>query len=134
MEILKSSQILQFHNKNKEGSVMIKLKSIRHTGVPVMDVDKAKAFYGDILGFQEIPRPEIRGVPGIWYECNGAQVHIIGQRNEMAAQGLPGIGTHIAVHVEDFEEAKRILTEKGIEFKEFMPPPHIGNAPVLFVK
>ena len=113
---------------------MIKLKSIRHTGVPVMDVDKAKAFYGDLLGFQEIPRPEIKGIPGIWYECNGTQVHIIGQRNEMAAQGLPGIGTHIAVQVEDFEEAKRVLTEKGIEFKEFMPPPHIGNAPVLFVK
>jgi len=113
---------------------MIKLKSIRHTGVPVMDVDKAREFYGDVLGFKEIPRPEIKGVPGIWYECNGTQVHIIGQRNEMAAQGLPGIGTHIAIHVEDFEEAKRELTAKGIEFKEFMPPPHIGNAPVLFVK
>jgi glyoxylase I family protein len=113
---------------------MIKLKSIRHTGVPVMDVDKAREFYGSVLGFTEIPRPEIRGVPGIWYECNGTQVHIISQRNDMAAQGLPGIGTHIAIHVEDFEEAKRELTAKGIEFKEFMPPPHIGNAPVLFVK
>ena len=47
---------------------------------------------------------------------------------------MPGIGTHIAIHVEDFEEAKRELSAKGIEFKEFMPPPHIGNAPVLFVK
>jgi len=113
---------------------MIKLKSIRHTGVPVMDVDKAKAFYGDILGFQEIPRPEIRGIPGIWYECNGTQVHIIGQRNEMAAQGLPGIGTHIAVQVEDIEEAKRELTAKGIQFNEFAPPPQFGGGLVLFVK
>ena len=113
---------------------MIKLKSIRHTGVPVIDVDKAREFYGDVLGFTEIPRPEIRGIPGIWYECNGTQVHIIGQRNEMAAQGFPGVGTHIAIQVEDFEEAKRVLTEKGIAFNEFTPPPHIGNAPVLFVR
>ena len=113
---------------------MIKLKSIRHTGVPVMDVEKAREFYGEVLGFQEIPRPEIRGIPGIWYECAGTQVHIIGQRNEMAAKGLPGVGTHLAVQVENLEEAKTVLTKKGIAFQEFTPPPHIGNAPVLFVK
>ena len=113
---------------------MIKLKSIRHTGVPVMDVEKAREFYGGVLGFKEIPRPEIKGIPGIWYEWNGTQVHIIGQRNEMAAKGLPGVGTHIALQVEDLEEAKKVLTERGIEFREFTPPPNIGNAPVLFVR
>jgi len=113
---------------------MIKLKSIRHTGVPVMDVEKAREFYGEVLGFKEIPRPEIKGIPGIWYEWNGTQVHIIGQRNEMAAKGLPGVGTHIALQVEDLEEAKKVRTERGIEFREFTPPPNIGNAPVLFVR
>jgi catechol 2,3-dioxygenase-like lactoylglutathione lyase family enzyme len=113
---------------------MIKLKSIRHTGVPVMDVEKAREFYGEILGFQEIPRPDIPGIPGIWYECNGTQVHIIGQRNEMAARGLPGIGTHIALQVEDLEEAKQVLTAKGIEFRELTPPPSFGGGPVLFVR
>ncbi len=113
---------------------MIKLKSIRHTGVPVMDVEKAREFYGGVLGFKEIPRPDIKGIPGIWYEWNGTQVHIIGQRNEMAAKGLPGVGTHIALQVEDLEEAKKVLTERGIEFREFTPPPNIGNAPVLFVR
>lgn len=113
---------------------MIKLKSIRHTGVPVMDVEKAREFYGAVLGFKEIPRPDIKGIPGIWYEWNGTQIHIIGQRNEMAAKGLPGVGTHIALQVEDLEEAKKVLTDKGIEFREFTPPPNIGNAPVLFVR
>ena len=113
---------------------MIKLKSIRHTGVPVMDVEKAREFYGGVLGFKEIPRPDIKGIPGIWYEWNGTQVHIIGQRNEMAAKGLPGVGTHIALQVEDLEEAKKVLSARGIEFREFTPPPNIGNAPVLFVR
>lgn len=113
---------------------MIKLKAIRHAGVPVTDVDKAREFYGEVLGLTEIPRPEIRGIPGIWYDCNGTQVHIIGQRNEMAATGLPGVGAHIAIQVEDLQEAKRVLTERGIPFNEFTPPPHIGTAPVLFVR
>lgn len=113
---------------------MIKLKAIRHAGVPVTDVEKAREFYGEVLGLTEIPRPEIRGIPGIWYDCNGTQVHIIGQRNEMAAKGLPGVGAHLAIQVEDLQEAKRVLTERGIPFNEFIPPPHIGNAPVLFVR
>jgi catechol 2,3-dioxygenase-like lactoylglutathione lyase family enzyme len=99
-----------------------------------MDVEKAREFYGEILGFAEIPRPDIKGVPGIWYECNGTQVHIIGQRNEMAAKGIPGVGTHIALQVEDLEEAKRVLTERGVEFKEFAPPPSLRSGPVLFVR
>ena len=91
---------------------MIKAKSIRHTGVPVSDVRKARRFYGDILGFDEIERPNIKGIPGIWYEVDGTQVHIIGQRNAMAGNDMPGIGTHIAVQVEDLEEAKRVLKKK----------------------
>ena len=72
---------------------MIKAKSIRHTGVPVSDVRKAKRFYGEILGLGEIERPKIKGVPGAWYEVDGTQVHIIGQRNTMADKDIPGIGT-----------------------------------------
>src|SRR5436309_13530068 len=113
---------------------MIKLKSIRHTGVPVMDVEKAREFYGEVLGFKEIPRPEIKGIPGIWYEWNGTQVHIIGQRSEMAAKGLPGVGTHIALQVEDLEEAKKVRTERGIELREVTTPHNSGTAPVRFVR
>lgn len=112
---------------------MIKLKSVRHAGVPVSDVRKAKSFY-KMLGFEEIERPTIKGIPGAWYECNGTQVHLIGQRNEMAAKNLPGVGMHIALQVEDLEEAKKALKRRKIEFAEFTPPPSIGGGPVLFLK
>ena len=52
---------------------MVKLKAIRHTGVKITDVTKAKEFYGKILGMTELPRPELP-IPGAWYECNGVQV------------------------------------------------------------
>jgi catechol 2,3-dioxygenase-like lactoylglutathione lyase family enzyme len=113
---------------------MIKAKSIRHTGVPVSDVRKAKRFYGEILGFDEIERPKIKGVPGAWYEVDGTQVHIIGQRNAMADKDIPGIGTHIAVQVEDLEEAKRVLKKRRVKFQEFAPPPNLGLAPVVFIR
>ena len=112
---------------------MIKLKSVRHAGVPVSDVKKSKSFY-KMLGFEEIERPKIKGIPGAWYECNGTQVHLIGQRNETAAKNLPGVGTHIALQVEDLEEAKKALKRRKIEFAEFTPPASMGGAPVLFLK
>ena len=112
---------------------MIKLKSVRHAGVPVSDVKKSKSFY-KMLGFEEIERPKIKGIPGAWYECNGTQVHLIGQRNEVAAKNLPGVGTHIALQVEDLEEAKKALKRRKIEFAEFTPPASMGGAPVLFLK
>jgi catechol 2,3-dioxygenase-like lactoylglutathione lyase family enzyme len=112
---------------------MIKLKSVRHAGVPVSDVRKSKSFY-KLLGFEEIERPKIQGIPGAWYECNGTQVHIIGQRNDMAAKNLPGVGTHIALQVENLEEAKKALKKRKIEFAEFTPPASMGGAPVLFLK
>ena len=112
---------------------MIKLKSVRHAGVPVSDVKKSKSFY-KMLGFEEIERPKIKGIPGAWYECNGTQVHLIGQRNEMAAKNLPGVGTHIALQVEDLEEAKKALKRRKIEFSEFTPPASMGGGPVLFLK
>ena len=112
---------------------MIKLKSVRHAGVPVSDVRKSKSFY-KLLGFEEIERPKIKGIPGAWYECNGTQVHLIGQRNDMASKNLPGVGTHIALQVENLEEAKKALKKRKIEFAEFTPPASMGGAPVLFLK
>ncbi len=110
---------------------MVKLKAIRHTGISITDVNKAKEFYGQILGLTELPRPELP-VPGAWYECNGVQVHLIGHSETM--RGIPGVGPHIAVQVEDLEQAKRELTARGIAFQEFAPPPSMRANPVLFVR
>ena len=71
---------------------MVKLKAIRHTGIRITDVTKAKEFYGQILGLTELPRPELP-VPGAWYECNGVQVHLIGDSNTM--RDIPGVGPHV---------------------------------------
>jgi catechol 2,3-dioxygenase-like lactoylglutathione lyase family enzyme len=113
---------------------MIKLKAIRHTGVPVTDVKKAKRFYGDVLGLKEIPRPNIPGIPGMWYEWKGVQVHIIGQRDAKKGKRLPAVGSHIAIQVEDLEAAKKELKRRRVKFQELTPPPSMRAKPVLFLK
>jgi catechol 2,3-dioxygenase-like lactoylglutathione lyase family enzyme len=115
----------------EEETAMVKLKAIRHTGVKITDVTKAKEFYGQILGMTELPRPELP-IPGAWYECNGVQVHLIGDNAKM--RDIPGVGAHIAVQVEDLEQAKAELTARGIAFQELTPPPSMRANPVLFVR
>ena len=110
---------------------MVKLKAIRHTGISITDVDKAKEFYGEVLGMKELPRPELP-IPGAWYEWNGVQVHLIGRSASMG--NLPGIGAHIAIQVEDLEQAKAELRVRGVAFQEFTPPPSMRANPVLFLK
>jgi len=52
-------------------------KQLTHVSVTVTDVAKAREFYSDTLGFQEIPRPAFN-FPGIWYGLGGGlQLHII---------------------------------------------------------
>jgi catechol 2,3-dioxygenase-like lactoylglutathione lyase family enzyme len=109
---------------------MIKLKAIRHTGVRTGDVTKAKEFYGQILGLTELPRPELP-IPGAWYECNGVQVHLIGESQAMRGAG---VGPHIALQVENLEEAKQELTARGIAFQELTPPPSMRANPVVFLR
>jgi catechol 2,3-dioxygenase-like lactoylglutathione lyase family enzyme len=109
---------------------MIKLKAIRHTGIRISDVDKAKNFYGQVLGMSELPRPELP-VPGAWYECNGVQVHLIGESEAMRG---PGVGPHIALQVADLEQTKQELKMRGIPFQELTPPPSMRANPVLFVR
>ena len=48
-----------------------------HVSITVTDVAKAREFYSDTLGFQEIARPAFN-FPGIWYSLGGdLQLHII---------------------------------------------------------
>src|SRR5262245_10644690 len=52
-------------------------RQISHVSITVTDVAKAREFYTETLGFQEIPRPAFN-FPGIWYSLGGdLQLHII---------------------------------------------------------
>ena len=50
-----------------------------HAGVLVADVPRALAFYRDVLGLEEVPRPTILKNPGAWLQVGSQQLHLIGE-------------------------------------------------------
>jgi glyoxylase I family protein len=93
------------------------LKS-HHSSFPVRDAEISKAFYGDVLGLTEIPRPPRLTFPGAWYLAGPCEVHLI-QAPEGVDVGpigsvLTPFARHMAFAVESLEAAKAHLTAKGV--------------------
>jgi catechol 2,3-dioxygenase-like lactoylglutathione lyase family enzyme len=85
-----------------------------HVAIAVKDADAARAFYGGLLGFEELPRPDF-GVPGLWMRVGDLQLHFI-ETDEVLG---PGKGfTHFALHVpaESFHQTVEALQASGVPF------------------
>jgi glyoxylase I family protein len=68
---------------------------ISHVAISVSDLDRARRFYGDVVGLEELPRPEF-GVPGLWFRLGDLQLHLLAV-DEVSP---PGVGLpHVAFHV-----------------------------------
>ena len=104
----------------------IKVLELHHHGIRIGkeedDVEKARSFYSDVLGLEaDGGRPTIPGIPGFWMNVgegsNTSQIHLMGAvgmspvaRSEKEDPTHP----HVALAVEDIQEAKRDLDERGI--------------------
>jgi catechol 2,3-dioxygenase-like lactoylglutathione lyase family enzyme len=82
--------------------------------LPAQDVERARAFYRDALGFE--PAREHRG--HLFYECGGASFLVF------PSSGSPS-GTHdqLGFVVDDVEAAAAQLRERGIELEAYEAPP-----------
>ena len=92
----------------------ITLAGFHHAGFLVTDVERAAAFYENVLGLKPLPRPEL-GFAGMWYDLlNGHQLHL------MSVAGMPGHADpprhdrHIALSVPDVNATEAQLQELGI--------------------
>ena len=54
---------------------MVKASMIHHMNVAIDDVHRARDFYGQILGLEEIKRPAV-GRPGLWFGCGSNELHL----------------------------------------------------------
>jgi catechol 2,3-dioxygenase-like lactoylglutathione lyase family enzyme len=88
----------------------IKVKGYHHAGVVVKDLDRAERFYGVLMGLTKLPRPEF-SIKGAWYEmASGAQLHLM-----VSDESVEGSTRHVALEVDDFEEAQRVFKENEIQ-------------------
>jgi glyoxylase I family protein len=94
---------------------MIKARRFSHTAVRITEVERSKNFYEKVLGLKPLPRPDF-GFGGAWYAVGDDAIHLIASENR-GSKPDP-LGPHMAIEVEDFDEAKRELKAMGIEFLE----------------
>ncbi len=74
-----------------------------HTAILVSDLNKAQAFYGDILGLEESPERAFN-FPGIWYQIENYQIHLIhapNLTNSLVNETKWGRNPHLALETDD---------------------------------
>ena len=88
---------------------------VHHVSLNVDDVDAAKEFYIDVLGFTERPdRPDF-GFGGAWLDVGGQQVHLI----EGAVPER--LGQHFAIAVDDLDSVVAELRGRGVKVSDPKP-------------
>ena len=112
--------------------------TFRHVSITVSDLDKARAFYGNTLGFKEAYRPDL-GVPGIWYELGGdLQLHILVNtdypRSKTERDGFTVCYPHFALYSDDVPAKAEALRRKGLTVHTNDQLPPDANFCQVFVK
>jgi catechol 2,3-dioxygenase-like lactoylglutathione lyase family enzyme len=82
--------------------------------LPAQDVQRARAFYRDVLGFE----PARDHQNHLFYECGGSSFLVF------PSSGSPS-GTHdqLGFAVEDVEACAAELRSRGVEFETYEAPP-----------
>ena len=92
----------------------IAVTGFSHIAIAVTDLGAARDFYCGILGFEELPRPDL-GIPGMWLKVGDLQLHFV-ETDEMPT---PGKGfPHYALHVptDEFDATIQTLRAAGVAF------------------
>src|SRR5262245_59799404 len=77
------------------------------------DAEKARAFYGDVLGFRLLTDDEFALV----FDANGTMLRVAKGRTSP-----PATGTVLGWHVDDIHGAVRELVKRGVKFEQWSSP------------
>lgn len=96
------------------------IENLHHVAVSVTDLERAKRFYGEVLGLEEIERPAF-DFPGAWYALGQDQLHLIVHTSPLSLRGTTRIDSrdgHFAVRVDDYDGTVARLKAHGVTVKE----------------
>jgi catechol 2,3-dioxygenase-like lactoylglutathione lyase family enzyme len=72
---------------------------------------EARRFFGDLLGLDEIEKPEpLRPRGGVWFRCGAQELHV-----GVEEQFAPAAKAHPAFRVDGYDELRARLAEAGVE-------------------
>lgn len=90
----------------------VRLREIGQIAVPVSDIERATAFYRDVLGMQFL----FQAPPGLaFFDCNGVRLMLDAPARQTQPQQLSSI---IYYRVTDLPAAYQALVKKGVLFEE----------------
>lgn len=104
----------------------MKLEGVHHVALNVDDIEKARFFYGEVLGLEPLERPEF-GFPGLWFRSGDQQIHLMQVADHRAPEGQ-----HFAFRVADLEITRAELAKRGIELSKGFDLP--GGARQAFLR
>ena len=94
--------------------------SIDHVqiAIPAGGEEQARAFYVDLLGFTEIPKPpELAKRGGAWFESGSTQLHL-----GVEPEFQPARKAHPAFLVDDLDALLANIQNAGLEVDTSQPP------------
>jgi glyoxylase I family protein len=95
----------------------MRIRRLLHAAILVTDLERAKRFYGGVLGLEEKPRHSF-DFAGAWYDLGECELHLM-----LTSDALPSIDArprrdcHIAFQVDDLQSTTRALEEAGLSYR-----------------
>ncbi len=76
--------------------------------------EAARDFFGGLLGFEELPKPEsLRAHGGVWFRCGAQQLHI-----GVEADFAPARKAHPAFSVTGYDELRNRIFAAGVDVED----------------
>jgi catechol 2,3-dioxygenase-like lactoylglutathione lyase family enzyme len=70
----------------------VEITRLDHSALVVSDLERARRFYGGVLGLTEVPRPSSFTFGGCWFRGNGFELHLILAADTTAPPGFGELG------------------------------------------
>ena len=96
---------------------MIEFLSLHHVSLAVRDLEQARHFYTEILGFQEMQRPPVTS-KGVWYSIGTQQLHLIENPpgKILRGSGENTVDGHFAISVSSYKQTIEFLESASIKY------------------
>jgi catechol 2,3-dioxygenase-like lactoylglutathione lyase family enzyme len=95
----------------------VHLRRIAHVNLSVDDVERARRFYGELLGLAPAPRPADAGRAGCWFRLGDVELHL----SLEAGADNAGSCRHVAFEAVDLDALRARLEAADVPVEEARP-------------